>query len=380
MKKGLSAIIAVVLTFGINATCFAASSTAESNGPSIIGSQTLNLDQVLSYIEKNNIQVKADDQKISLYQKQFDRDNMNAKLIENSGTSEANYPRGQYASIKLQTDVLPKSDEQNIKDAKNDRDTLVNTLKFSTEQQYMDALSCQDKIDVINNQIKNVDAQIEQVKIKIKNGVATSSALDSLNVQRSQLQASLNSPKAKLQEDVLSIKQAINMDIDSNLTLLPADIAYSKYDDSDMDGKIETSVKNSYNIEKINKNIEIAELQESIYKQYSYNDATGEVNAGLNVENLQSSLKDTELNTKINLWNSYYNLKNLEDNVTTENAKVESAKSNYNTILEKVKQGTAVQLDADSAKLSLDSENISLKDAKNNYMVAAHKFAYDLTK
>ncbi|MBA5851294.1 TolC family protein [Clostridium sp. cel8] len=386
MKGKFSVVASVALAFAINTSCFAASNaqaTSNTEVPttvSIIGSQTLSLDQVLSYIEKNNVKVKAADAKISLYQKQFDRDKMNAELINNSGTSEVNYPRGQYVTVKLQTDVLPKKDEQNINDAKNDRDTLLNDIKFDVEQKYMDALSCQDKIDIINKQIENVDNQISIMKAKIDQGVAISTQLNSLNVQKSQLMASLNAPKAQLEQDLLSIKQAINMDLDSDLTLVPTEKTYSKYDDSDIQDKIENAVEQSYNLKKINNNIAILEIQKDIYRRYSYNDATGEVSTGLSIENLKSSLYDTELNTKIGLWNSYYNLKNLEDTVNTEIAKVESASANYNTILAKVKEGTALSIEADSAKLSLESEKINLRNAQNNYMVAAEKFQYDLTK
>ncbi|WP_416175831.1 TolC family protein [Clostridium sp.] len=386
MKGKFSVVASVALAFAINTSCFAASNaqaTLNTEVPttvSIIGSQTLSLDQVLSYIEKNNVKVKAADAKISLYQKQFDRDKMNAELINNSGTSEVNYPRGQYVTVKLQTDVLPKKDEQNINDAKNDRDTLLNDIKFDVEQKYMDALSCQDKIDIINKQIENVDNQISIMKAKIDQGVAISTQLNSLNVQKSQLMASLNAPKAQLEQDLLSIKQAINMDLDSDLTLVPTEKTYSKYDDSDIQDKIENAVEQSYNLKKINNNIAILEIQKDIYRRYSYNDATGEVSTGLSIENLKSSLYDTELNTKIGLWNSYYNLKNLEDTVNTEIAKVESASANYNTILAKVKEGTALSIEADSAKLSLESEKINLRNAQNNYMVAAEKFQYDLTK
>jgi hypothetical protein len=290
MKGKFSVVASVALAFAINTSCFAASNaqaTSNTEVPttvSIIGSQTLSLDQVLSYIEKNNVKVKAADAKISLYQKQFDRDKMNAELINNSGTSEVNYPRGQYVTVKLQTDVLPKKDEQNINDAKNDRDTLLNDIKFDVEQKYMDALSCQDKIDIINKQIENVDNQISIMKAKIDQGVAISTQLNSLNVQKSQLMASLNAPKAQLEQDLLSIKQAINMDLDSDLTLVPTEKTYSKYDDSDIQDKIENAVEQSYNLKKINNNIAILEIQKDIYRRYSYNDATGEVSTGLSIE------------------------------------------------------------------------------------------------
>jgi hypothetical protein len=385
MKKRLSILVAMSLTLSINATCFAAAGTTTTSDSSnsstvnsIVGDQALSLDDALSYLEKNSIEIKNKDQKILLYQKQFDRDNMNAALINNSGTSEVNYPRGQYAAIKLQTDVIPKLDEQNIKDAKYDRTDSLQKLKFTVQQQYLSALACQDQINIINDQIDNVDKQIEQTKIKIENGVLTQDALQSLNVQKSQFQASLNTPKAQLQQNLLTIKQKINMDLDSNLTLLPTQKQYSKFDYGNIESKIDTAVKNNYNMEKINNNLGILKIKEAIYKQYSYNDDSGEVSTGLSIQDLENSLADTELNTKIGLWNSYYNIKNLEDNISLENVKVESAMANYNTILSKVKEGTAVQLQADSAQLSLKYEQVNLKNAQNNYMEAVDEFQYNL--
>ncbi|WP_446898505.1 TolC family protein [Clostridium sp. LBM24168] len=386
MKKRLNIIIGLALALSMNVTCFAAESansvqvSGSSSVSSITGKQTLRLNDVLGYIDKNNIKIKSADQKILLYQRQYDRDSMNAALIKDSDTSEVNYPKGQYVNIKLQTDVIPKSDEQSIKDAKYDRNDLLQTTKFQVEQKYMNALNCQDQINTINAQIENVDKQIEQIKIKIEQGVATNDALQSLNVQKSQLQASLNTPEAQYQEDLLGIKQAIDMDLDSDLVLVPTNKEYARFDDSSIQGKIDSSVSNSYVMGKMKNNLAILQIKEDIYKKYSYNDATGEVSTGLSIQDLENSISDTVLNSKIGLWNSYYNLKNLEDNISVENAKVASAQENYNTVLAKFKQGTAVQLDVESAKLSLDSEKINLKNAQDNYMVAAEQFEYDLTK
>ncbi|MCH3965029.1 MAG: TolC family protein [Clostridium sp.] len=396
MRNKLIIFTALTVTLSTGTVCLAAAPTAGAAGStasisaaaegtgsvtsqySIIGDQTLNLDQVLGYIEKNNIQIKSKDQKILLYQRQYDRDSMNATLIKDSDTSEVNYPRGQYVNIKLQTDVIPKVDDQNIKDAKHDREDSLQNMKFTVEKQYMSALTCQDQINTIDAQIENVDQQIEQTKEKIEQGVLTSDALESLNVQKSQFQASLNTPESQLQQNLLSIKQAINMDLDSELTLTPAQKEYKKFDDGNIANRIESAVKNDYDIGKINNNLAILNIKEDIYKQYSYNDATGEVSTGLSIQDLQNSLADTELNLKLGLWNDYYNLKNLEDNVAVENAKVASAQANYDTILSKVKLGTEVQLQADSAKLALDSELVNLKNAQNDYMEAVQQFQYNL--
>ncbi len=380
MRTRLSVIIGVVLALNIGSMCFAADNSTITPTNSIVGDATLTLDQVLNDIEKNSVSIQTKEQKILLYQRKFDRDTMDANVIKNSGATQTNYPNGQYVNIKLATDIVPRSDEQNIKDAKHDKDDSLQNLKFSTEQEYLTALSCQDQVNTINDQIKNIEEQISQTKVKIANGQLTNNALQSLQVQETQLQASLNQPKAQLQRNLLSIKQAINMDLDGKLTLVSAEESFVKYDDSNIEDKINKAVYNNYNIGKINNNLDILRAEEDIYKKYAYDDDSGAISTSLNIQDLENKLDDTELTIKTNLWNGYYNLKNLEDAVETEQAKVASAQSTYDTTAAKVQQGVLTQLQADSAALALKSEKINLKNVINNYTVAVEQFEYNLTQ
>ena len=254
-------------------------------------------------------------------------------------------------------------------------------MKFSAEQQYLNAINARDQITTINAQIANVDKKIAQTEAKIQQGQLTNDALQSLQVQRSQFEASLNTPRSQLQQSELNIKQIINMDLNTDVNLvLPASKQFVKFDDSSIQSKIDNAVNNSYDMAKITNNIAILKIQEDIYKQYSYNDATGEVNTGLSIQNLQNSLYSTQLNLKVNLWNSYYSLKNSEDLVNTENIKVENAQMNYDNTLTKVKEGVLTEVDLDSAALALQSEKVSLKSAQDNYMIALDQFQYNLSK
>jgi hypothetical protein len=388
LKKQLNAAIGIVLVLGMGGTCFAQSGTAEaaagtsdvSAGTIDTGStRSLTFDEVLGSIEKNNKEIQMYDQKILLYQRQFDRDHQNAML--NSDKDPVNFPPGQYASVKIAIDVVPKQDEQNIKNAKHDREDALQDLKFSAEQQYLNAVNAEDQIANINAQIANTDKKIAQTKIKIQYGQLTNDALQSLEVQKSQLEASLNTPKSQLQQCELNVKQIINMDLNTGIKLtLPASKQFVKFDDSNIQAGIDNAVNNSYDMEKIIQNIAVLNIQEGIYKQYSYNDATGEVNTGLSIEDLRNNLYNTQLNLRINLWDSYYSLKNSEDLVNTENVKVQNAQLNYDNTSAKVKAGALTQLDLDSAELALQSEKINLKNAEDNYMVASEKFQYDLSK
>jgi hypothetical protein len=387
MRKKLSVLVglAVVLTAG--STCFAetptaavsAADTAVAADVSNDSGTSLTLDGVLGSIEKNNVEIQMDDQKILLYQRQYDRDHQNAML--NADKEPVNFPAGQYAAVKIAVDVTPKQDEQNIQDAKHDRDDALQNLKFSAEQQYLNAINAQDQITTINAQIANVDKKIAQTNAKIQQGQLTNDALQSLQVQKSQFEASLNTPRSQLQQCELNIKQAIGLDLNTDVNLvLPESKEFVKFDDSNIQARIDGAVNNSYDMKKITNNIAILKIQQDIYKQYSYNDATGEVNTGLSIENLQNSLYNTQLNLKTNLWNSYYSLKNSEDLVNTENIKVENAQMNYDNTSVKVKAGVLTEVDLDSAALALQSEKISLKNAQDNYRIASEQFQYNLSK
>lgn len=387
MRKKLSVLVGIAVVLTMGSTCFAETPTAavSAAGTTVAadvsnGSSTaLTLDGVLGSIEKNNVEIQMDDQKILLYQRQYDRDHQNAML--NADKEPVNFPAGQYAAVKITVDVTPKQDEQNIQDAKYDRDDALQNLKFSAEQQYLNAINAQDQITTINAQIANVDKKIAQTNAKIQQGQLTNDALQSLQVQKSQFEASLNTPKSQLQQCELNVKQAIGLDLNTDVSLvLPESKEFVKFDDSNIQSRIDSAVNNSYDMKKITNNIAILKIQQDIYKQYSYNDATGEVNTGLSIENLQNSLYNTQLNLKTNLWNSYYSLKNSEDLVNTENIKVENAQMNYDNTSAKVKAGVLTEVDLDSAALALQSEKISLKNAQDNYSIASEQFQYDLSK
>lgn len=385
MKKKLSMIIGLTMALSIGTTCFAEADAPSSSSTteSVISTDTIDpnnftLDDLLKLIETNNKEIQMLDQKIILYQKQYDRDRQNASLY--SGTTSVNYPRGQYASVKIITDVTPKLDEQNIKNTQYDRDDELQNIKFSIEGYYLDAVSCQRQITVINAQIENMDKQIEQTTAKIKQGQLTSDALQTLEVQKSNFIAALNTPKAQLEQYELSIAQAVNTNLDSTMTLPEVNREFVKFDDSSIQSKIDQAVNNSYDVTKIVNNISILKIQEDIYKQYSYNDATGEVNTGLQIQTAQNSIYTTQLQKKVDLWNQYYTLKNSEDSVNTQQIKVDNAKMNYDIAAAKVNAGVLTEVELDSYKLALESEQVNLKNAQDDYMILSDKFQYVLTK
>ncbi|WP_123054663.1 TolC family protein [Clostridium sp. JN-1] len=373
MNKKLAAALALSFVFSMGGTCLAAASNTTT-------SQTisLTLDDVLNNIEKDNRSIKLLDEQIDLCNKQFDNAHSNALGLEASNLNPA-AAGNQYAALKIQEDVIPLEAAQAIQDTKHKRSDTLKTLKFTTEQEYMAVVNLQDQIDNIYRAIDNVNKQIDQTNLKIQQGQLTKDALNTLEVQKSQLEASLNTPKSQMQQALLGIKQALNLDLNTNLVLAPAKKDFTKYDDSNISGKITASVTNNYDLYSIQKNIDFAAMQQDIYSKYYHNDNTNEVQAGLNVQNLKNQLDETNLDKTIDLWNSYYDLKNKEDAVQTAKAAADADEAAYSSTKAKLSQGMVTQLQLDSAELALNKDKLNLQMAVNNYMVAVDTFKYNLS-
>ena len=78
-------------------------------------------------------------------------------------------------------------------------------------------------------------------------------------------------PMAQLQQYELNIKQAINVDLNMDVTLQEIGREFAKFDDSNIQSRIDQAVNNCYDLQKITNNIETLKIQEAIYKKYSYN-------------------------------------------------------------------------------------------------------------
>lgn len=386
MNKKVSLLIALVMSLGISSTTFAAStSTTSSENNTVItqsatGTINLTLDDALNSIEKSNTAIKLLDQKIKLTNRQYDDAHQKALAIDTSGKSSVNYSGDSYAGVKIQQTVDPLQAGQNIDYAKHDRETKLKDLKVSLEKYYMDALNCQDQIKNINSTIENIDKQIEQTNEKIGQGTVTSDAVDSLNLQKSQKLASLNSPQSQVQQDILNIKQILNIDLNSDLVLAPVKKDFVKYDDSKIEDIINTAAENIYSIHKANNNIELLKMKADIYAKYYYVDNTNVLNSQLNLQDAQNNLQDTIIQNKITLWQAYYAAKNYEDNIETEKVSVQSAQTKYDNTLAKFNMGQVDKLQVDSAKLVLDSEKITLQKAVNDYVVNVEAFVNQLTQ
>lgn len=405
MRKKLSFLIALAISLSINTAAFAdsvpAASADTTNSTSInIDTTKLTLQDALSNVEGSNTELKLMKDKINSLNKQYDVDHNYAVTIDTSqintgiGTVVQTLPyitdtdtyntlaskigtlKNQYLQAKLVQDVVPLNDEQKIKDAKNSRDQRLNIIKFDLQRQYLNVLTCKDQIDNINKASANIDEQIEQIQQKINVGQATSTDLDSLNVQKSQLSSEIKDINDQIDASLLAIKQYLNIDLNKNLTVSTEKKTFVKFDDKDIANKINDAVKKDYSLSQIQGNIDIVKKQNELYSKYAHNSLSGETSSQSTLAQLQSTLITTNASLPQALWAAYYSLKSKENAVETQMLTEKSAQDTYDKAKNNFDVGNTDKVTLDSAALDLDKQKNLTQRAINDYMVTKDEFEY----
>lgn len=377
MRKRLKFLIAVAICLNMTTTAFAAETTSSSNVP-----VSLTLEQVISKLSTDNEELKNVDTQIEAANTQYNWDKMNSLAITTSGKAQSQYKASEYVNIVMQRDLNPLSDEKGIADLKNSKDERLNTIKFDLEKQYMKVIIYKQKIDNINKNIVDLDEQINQMQQKINLGQATADKLNPLKVQKnallSQMTDKTTGPETQMQNSLLTIKNYLNIDLNSELRLAAAKKDFVKFDDTDIENKILKAVQNAYSYQSLEKGIDLQKKKVDINTKYVYDSVTEPMNSQLDLQDDENNLTNTSTKLQVSLWNSYYNLKNQEDTVQTQNSALEAEQLNYDSAKQKFDNGLIDKVTLDSAELKLNQQKASTQDAINDYMVTAEQFNYIL--
>lgn len=378
MRKKLSLLIALAICLSTTTTSFAAaeSNTAVNGNSSIVqvdnSPLSLTMYEAVSNIEKNNTEVKLMKDKIDSLNKQYDLDHDVGIALN---TSSAGVDKIQ---TKIQQVITPLKDQQSVKNQKYAVDVRLNNLQFDMERQYLNVLTSEDQIDNINKTLTNIDEQINKLQQQINLGLATNDSLNPLNVQKSQLMNQIDSINADIDNSMLTIKQYLNVDLNRNLVLAPAKKEFGKFDDTNIEEKINEAIEKDYGVDEANDSLNIAQKQLEIYKQYDNDISGGLTGAQSDLLTAQSNLAAAKATAKTNLWNKYYTLKSDENAVETQTLSLKSAQADYDKAKSNYDNGMIDKLALDTAALALDKQKNMSQRSMNEYMIVQQQFKYML--
>lgn len=383
MRKNLSLLVALAISLTVSTNSLAAAAVVGTTSDSSTNVTSINvsdftLDQALNSVESNNIEVQSLNKNIDSLNKKLDSDKRNALALKVGDKSQSQYDNGQYANIMIQKEVTPVKDQQSVDDAQNSKNEKINNIKFDLEKQYMNAITAKNQVDNINKNIADMDEQIKQTQAKIDLGQLTKDAVNSLNVKKSQLLSQLSSPYTQEQQAILNIKKYLNIDLNTALNLTDAKKGYVKFDDTSIEDKIKEAVSRDYNLNSIQKNIDLQKTQVDIQTKYAYDSLTEPMNSQLTLENLEDNLDNSTTSAYVSFWNAYYALKNKEDDVQSQLVAQESAQLSYNKALASYTNGQIDKVSLDTAELNLNTQKVTTQKSINDYMITQEQFNYAL--
>lgn len=369
MKKLICLITGITVILGTGSISTAEAAQISNTIPVTYSSssvitvpKTITLEDSLNNIEKVNPEIQLLDKKIDLLNAQYEQDK--GKSI---------FPDGEILTLDydLQKEYNFKESLNSLNAAKSDRDEKLKSIKNDLKKQYLNALCDQQDTANINKSLENLNNKIKIQNAKIQAGTATENSIEDLNTQKSNLQTSLNQLNVQLQSELLTIKQYLNLNMTQQITLENASEEYIKFDDTNIENRITDAVDRNPEIVKQENSLELLKSKTGIYMKY-YSQYENQIR-GFQINTSQSriSLDSLELTTEINLWKSYYNLKNAEDTVNQEKTNLENAEDDVKTAQTKYDTGVTDKTALDDASTALQQQKTKLERAVDNYMTVS---------
>lgn len=331
----------------------------------------LNLFDAIKTVQSTDKQLLLYNRQIELYKNQLDNFYVTRPSfdVSTASTTSDNFLR--YSQL-----------QNSLKNLQHDTDKYARDLKRNIELLYLTGSNIQDQLDNYNKELTSIDTQIYNTQLKIKLGSLKQSDLDSLKVQRASLVQQIDSTQNSLDTNLKDLKNALNMDINTNIKLVPYARDYSMFDDSNIADKIDKAAKASYDIVRAKQDMDIAneKYDKAIHAEPdSLNISTDTITLQVDAQNKKLLYDNAFYDAQKNIWSEYYTLKNLEDTVKVEQLSADSQDIQYKLIKTLEAAQKSIPSDVVSQEVKSIQERTKLHDAINNYMIEVDKFNDMLT-
>jgi hypothetical protein len=333
-------------------------SSEPATPPADTSTLNLSLEDALKAVETGNTDLKLLDSQIQIYDKQNQ---------QNLAQHEANTPVTDEDSKKVH-DLNYKRSQWTLDNAKHDRDTKLKDLKVEVTNQYASVLTLQQQAENYKTELANLDTVINQVNLQIKLGLQIPSAINSYNAKKSQLEAAQKAVLNGIDSAMITLKQDLGIDLSRNVVLTSSLTPYSKFDDSDFNSKIQTCVKNNYDIQRYTQDIEISQIEHDI--DFYYDDTMVADQIEISIEDKKATLANLAANKEVSLRTALNSLKSLENTVEADKLTVEADKINTDIMQKNIDAGKNSNLDMISLQNTLLNDQNTLQQDINSYMTA----------
>ncbi|MPN10795.1 hypothetical protein SDC9_158092 [bioreactor metagenome] len=241
--------------------------------------------------------------------------------------------------------------------------------------EYQSILAAQLNIDYINQEILKLQKETDSLDARIKVGVAVESDRKQLEAAMAGSRARLSSAQNGMKSSMISLKRDLGINLNTDVELTSKPISYAKFDDSQLDARIQSAVEKSYNIKALKQQIENTQIECDIYDRHSNinKDATE-----ITIETLKNQLEQAPNSIKVQLKTQYNALKSLESVIKADKLSIEAAEISLNIAQKNYKVGQNTYLDVLGAELQLSKAKNALQQDIISYMTAVDSFENSL--
>ncbi|WP_186431514.1 TolC family protein [Clostridium sp. BSD9I1] len=334
-------------------------SASESNTPSKLN---LSLEDALGRVENTYNQIVLDDRYIEVLGKQYEKALAYQKTIKQNMSNPMEEDDAK--TLKLNVPVAL----YNLNNKKHEREVNLKTAKVTIISEYQSILAAQLNIDCINEEMTKLQKEIDSINARIKVGMATDSDVKQAEAAMSTYKARISSAQSNMKSAMISLKNDLGINLNTEITLTSKPIEYAKFNDADLDKRINTAVENSYKIKSLKEQIENTQIEYEIYDRYSN---VNKDSTEITIEALKNQLEQTPNAIKVQIKTQYNALKSLESVIKADKLSIESAEISLNIAQKNYKVGQSTYLDVLSAELQLSKAKNALQQDIISYMTAA---------
>ena len=365
MKKVYSYVAILVILIFTTQLTFAEGTQTNSTELNI------NMEKAISLAVENNPGIKLIDKRIEIAEKEYQDVAEAAADAKFDQSNNDNTNLGYRKEEKLNWQYT----KLDLDSLKNDRVEAVKNLKNTIQQYYIDAQLLQEDVKIIAQDISSIESKIAEAQLKIKLGQLKESDYKSLLSQKMTLQNNLNATNKQYDTKLINLKKEMGMDLSSKLILQNEVLPYEIIDIEKLKENIKPYIEKDFSIIKLNKQLELKELEKKLVMQYTdYKQSDIVPDLEIDIEEIKANIEVQKFNLEADLWIEYYDIRTLSENITLEELNLELEKINYDAITTKLRLGMVDAVTELNAKIAYNRQKNSLQRAMYNYILVADQF------
>lgn len=373
MKKVLSVILAVIMTFSLVALVYSESNNEKQNVDTTeetVKSHEiieLSLEDAIDYALENNRDMKIQELNVDKAneikkQKKSDMEKIPdmtlEKKMEELGVTEK------------QIELSYQIDEWN-------KEIAINQIKYNVEKAYYDLKLIEKQKMIAKENLDLAQEQYKQGQNKYKLGTISEQQLLSIKLDLSEAQSTFDSLNTSYELQKMSFNNTLGLPLDQDITLTD-EFEMKEREKIDIQDSIKEALENNVFLKIAEENYEISQLSlEAIsarYTENTYKYKEYQILVEQSLKNLESAKAAVEMSVRA----AYLKLLNSEKQISTFEEAVKNAEKSYDLAKLSFELGESISNDVTRARIGLMNTKTNLSKQIYDYNMSLLDFKYSL--